>query len=106
MFFFFLMIRRPPRSTLFPYPPLFRSCDGAEPGRASGSPCLDYFIKRCGAPCVGYQSKEEYRRSIDAVVGFLSGRYRQIERELEHDMQEAAAAQEFEIGRASCRERV
>jgi excinuclease ABC subunit C len=74
----------------------YRTCDGAEPGRASGSPCLDYFIKRCGAPCVGYQSKEEYRRSIDAVVSFLSGRYRQIERELEHQMQEAAAAQEFE----------
>ncbi|MEA2429665.1 MAG: excinuclease subunit, partial [Thermoleophilaceae bacterium] len=56
-----------------------RSCDGAEPGRASGSPCLDYFIKRCGAPCVGYVSKEEYRKSIDSIVDFLSGRYRQIE---------------------------
>ena len=33
---------------------LFRSCEGAEPGRRSGSPCLDYYIKRCGAPCVGY----------------------------------------------------
>src|SRR3954470_19392055 len=74
----------------------YRTCDGAEPGRASGSPCLDYFIKRCGAPCVGYQSKEEYRKSIDAVVGFLSGRYREIERDLEHQMTEAAAAQEFE----------
>src|SRR5438128_6142099 len=45
-----------------------RSCDGAEPGRASGSPCLDYFIKRCGAPCVGYVSKEEYRKSVDSIV--------------------------------------
>ncbi len=27
---------------------------GAEPGRRSGSPCLDYYIKRCEAPCVGY----------------------------------------------------
>src|SRR4051794_29410804 len=26
----------------------YRTCDGAQPGRASGSPCLDYFIKRCG----------------------------------------------------------
>ena len=33
---------------------LFRSCQGTEPGRRSGSPCLDYYIKRCGAPCVGY----------------------------------------------------
>jgi excinuclease ABC subunit C len=74
----------------------YRTCDGPEPGRASGSPCLDYFIKRCGAPCVGYVSKEEYRRSIDAIVDFLSGHYRQIERELERDMQAAAAAHEFE----------
>ena len=77
-----------------------RTCDGAEPGRASGSPCLDYFIKRCGAPCVGYVSKEEYRESIDAIVAFLSGRYRQIERELEQEMQEAAEAQEFETAAA------
>jgi excinuclease ABC subunit C len=74
----------------------FRTCDGVEPGRASGSPCLDYFIKRCGAPCVGYVSKEEYRASIDQIVAFLSGRYRDIERDLERKMQEAARAQEFE----------
>jgi excinuclease ABC subunit C len=74
----------------------YRTCDGPEPGRASGSPCLDYFIKRCQAPCVGYVSAEEYRRNVDSIVGFLSGRYREIERELEHDMQDAAQAQEFE----------
>ena len=59
----------------------FRTCEGAEPGRRSGSPCLDYYIKRCGAPCVGYVSREEYRRNIDAIVDFLSGRYRQVEGE-------------------------
>src|SRR5689334_1252895 len=74
----------------------FRTCDGAEPGRASGSPCLDYFIKRCQAPCVGYVSKEEYRLSIDSIVDFLSGRYRRIERELEQQMRASADAQEFE----------
>ena len=57
----------------------FRTCEGAEPGRRSGSPCLDYYIKRCGAPCVGYISREEYRRNIEAIVDFLSGRYRQVE---------------------------
>src|SRR3954469_2821916 len=75
---------------------LFRSCQGVEPGRRSGSPCLDYYIKRCGAPCVGYVTPEEYRESIDGVVAFLSGRYREIERDLETRMQEAAEAQEFE----------
>ena len=74
----------------------FRTCEGAEPGRRSGSPCLDYYIKRCGAPCVGYVSKEEYRRNIDAIVDFLSGRYRQVEADEQAKMDEAAAAQEFE----------
>jgi excinuclease ABC subunit C len=74
----------------------YRTCDGPEPGRASGSPCLDYFIKRCQAPCVGYVSKEEYRANIESIVAFLSGRYRQIERDLETEMKEASAEQEFE----------
>jgi excinuclease ABC subunit C len=75
---------------------MFRSCTGPEPGRRSGSPCLDYYIKRCEAPCVGYVSKADYRRSIDGVIDFLSGRYRTIERDLQARMQAAAEAQEYE----------
>ena len=74
----------------------FRTCEGAEPGRRSGSPCLDYYIKRCGAPCVGHVSREEYRRNIDAIVDFLSGRYRQVEAEERTKMEAAADAEEFE----------
>jgi excinuclease ABC subunit C len=75
---------------------MFRSCTGPEPGRRSGSPCLDYYIKRCEAPCVGYVSKEDYRRSIDGVIDFLSGRFSAIERDLEERMRAAAAEEEFE----------
>jgi len=75
---------------------MFRSCTGPEPGRRSGSPCLDYYIKRCEAPCVGYVSKEDYRASIDGVIDFLSGRFVAIERDLETRMRAAAAAEEFE----------
>ncbi len=74
----------------------FRTCEGAEPGRRSGSPCLDYFIKRCGAPCVGYVSREEYRHNIDAIVDFLSGRYRQVEADERAKMEAAAGLREFE----------
>jgi excinuclease ABC subunit C len=74
----------------------YRTCDGPEPGRRSGVPCLDYYIKRCQAPCVGYIDREEYRRNIDAIAGFLSGRYRDVERDLRRKMDEAAAAEEFE----------
>ncbi len=75
---------------------MFRSCEGPEPGRRSGSPCLDYYIKRCEAPCVGYVSREDYRAGIDGVIAFLSGRYREIERALDRAMREAAAEQRFE----------
>jgi excinuclease ABC subunit C len=75
---------------------MYRSCTGPEPGRRSGSPCLDYYIKRCEAPCVGYVSKEDYRRSIDGVIDFLSGRFKTIEHDLEERMRTAAAQQEYE----------
>ena len=74
----------------------YRTCDGADPGRRSGVPCLDYYIKRCGAPCVGYVDATEYGRNIDAIRRFLSGRYREVERDLIAKMEDAAAAQEFE----------
>jgi|HubBroStandDraft_4_1064222.scaffolds.fasta_scaffold04757_3 excinuclease ABC subunit C len=75
---------------------MFRSCTGPEPGRRSGSPCLDYYIKRCTAPCVDYISRRDYRASIEQVMDFLSGRFVAIERDLETRMRAAAAAEEFE----------
>jgi len=77
---------------VFPY----RPCEGPKPGRHSGIPCLDYHIERCLAPCVGYVSKEDYRRIIDGVIEFLSGETRPIQRELERKMEEAAEAERFE----------
>jgi excinuclease ABC subunit C len=74
----------------------YRTCEGPEPGRRSGVPCLDYYIKRCQAPCVGYIDKEEYRLNIDRIIGFLSGRYKEIAGDLEEQMQEASEAQDFE----------
>ena len=75
---------------------MYRSCTGPEPGRRSGSPCLDYYIKRCEAPCVGYVSKEDYRHSIDGVIDFLSGRFSSIERDLEQRMFAASEALDYE----------
>ena len=74
----------------------YRTCEGPEPGRRSGVPCLDYYIKRCQAPCVGYIDKEEYRGNIDRIVAFLSGRYKEIAGDLEDKMEEASEAQDFE----------
>jgi excinuclease ABC subunit C len=77
---------------VFPY----RPCEGPQPGRHSGIPCLDYHIDRCLAPCVGYVSKEDYREVIDGVVEFLSGETRPILRQLEGRMAKASRRQEFE----------
>jgi excinuclease ABC subunit C len=74
----------------------YRPCEGPQPGRHSGIPCLDYHIERCHAPCVGYISKEDYREVIDQVIEFLSGDDRPIRRRLEQEMREAAAAERFE----------
>src|SRR5213595_2979440 len=74
----------------------FRPCEGPQPGRRSGIPCLDYHIERCRAPCVGYVSKEEYRQIIDGVIEFLGGETRPILRELERKMKDAAGDERFE----------
>jgi excinuclease ABC subunit C len=77
---------------VFPY----RPCEGPDPGRRSGIPCLDYHIGRCLAPCVGYVSEAGYREVIDGIVEFLEGRTRPVERRLEREMREAAAEHRFE----------
>jgi excinuclease ABC subunit C len=77
---------------VFPY----RPCEGPQPGRHSGIPCLDYHIERCLAPCVGYISKEDYRKIIDDVIEFLSGETRPTLRELERKMKDAADGERFE----------
>src|SRR5436190_16265546 len=74
----------------------FRPCEGPQPGRHSGIPCLDLHIERCYAPCVGYISREDYRGLIDDVIEFLSGNDRPIRAQLERQMRDAAAEERFE----------
>jgi excinuclease ABC subunit C len=74
----------------------YRPCEGPQPGRHSGIPCLDFHIERCFAPCVGYISKEDYGRIVEGVIEFLSGDDRPIRRELERQMREAASEERFE----------
>ena len=74
----------------------FRPCEGPTPGRHSGTPCLDFHIERCTAPCIGAISKDEYRELIDGVIGFLGGDTRTITRTLEREMKDAAAAERYE----------
>ncbi|HEY0798993.1 MAG TPA: excinuclease ABC subunit UvrC, partial [Candidatus Baltobacteraceae bacterium] len=68
-------------------------------------PCLQYHIRRCLAPCVGYQSEEEYDELVEEVVLFLEGRQDRLLDRLQHEMTEAAARMNFEAA-ARLRDRI
>ncbi len=59
-------------------------------------PCLNYHIKKCLAPCMGYVSKEEYRKQIDEIIDLLEGKTDKILKELESQMEELSKNLEFE----------
>lgn len=74
-----------------------RSCNRRLPqDTGKERPCLNYHIHQCKAPCQGYISREEYRKSIDEVLQFLNGNYDLILKKLETKMQEASESLEFE----------
>jgi excinuclease ABC subunit C len=66
------------------------------PGGKKYKVCLDYHIKRCGGPCEGFQSEEEYGRLVDFVIMVLSGKSKKLIQELQEQMQKASDAMQFE----------
>lgn len=74
---------------------LLRQCDDAF-FRNRSRPCLQYQIKRCSAPCVGAISRDEYQRDLRHAIMFLEGRNQAVMEELGQQMDQAAAALEFE----------
>jgi len=81
-----------------------RTCREPIDGRRK-RPCLQYHIKRCLAPCVGYQTEEEYDRTIDEVVLFLEGKQESLLARLQREMTEAAEHFNFEAA-ARLRDRI
>ena len=59
-------------------------------------PCLNYHIKRCLAPCMGYISKEEYKKQIDEIIDLLEGKTDKIIKELEKRMNDFSKNMDFE----------
>jgi len=68
-------------------------------------PCLQYHIKRCTAPCVGFVTREDYVRQVDATEKYFSGKSSEIQYELARQMETAAEAREFEQA-AALRDRI
>ena len=58
--------------------------------------CLDYHIKRCGGPCVGKQSREEYMANINQAKEILKGKTRDLLRKMREDMMALAEDLKFE----------
>jgi excinuclease ABC subunit C len=73
-----------------------RSCRYDMPREMPERPCLDYYIKRCKAPCILAQSQDEYGAMIDEVLIFLDGNAREVVRRVRERMDAAAAALDFE----------
>ncbi|HEX9310589.1 MAG TPA: excinuclease ABC subunit UvrC [Gemmatimonadaceae bacterium] len=73
-----------------------RSCNYDMPAQMPERPCLDYYIKRCKAPCILAQSQQDYRAMIDEVVLFLSGRPDEVVRRVEERMELASEQLDFE----------
>jgi excinuclease ABC subunit C len=73
-----------------------RSCRYDLLREAPERPCLDYFIKRCKAPCVLLQTRDEYRAMIDEVLIFLDGKAGEVKRRVRARMADAATALDFE----------
>lgn len=67
--------------------------------------CLNYHIKKCLAPCMGYVSKEEYKAQIDQICLLLDGKIDSIIKKLEEEMKEHSKKLEFEKA-AAIRDRI
>ena len=73
-----------------------RSCNYDMPKQMPERPCLDYFIKRCKAPCILAQTQVEYRAMIDEVLVFLEGRTNEVKKRVRERMQLASESLDFE----------
>jgi len=68
-------------------------------------PCLNYHINKCLAPCMGYVTKEEYKKQIDEIMDLLDGKINKVVKELEAQMKTASENFEYEKA-AELRDRI
>ena len=59
-------------------------------------PCILYQIKRCSGPCVGYVKENEYKKSVEDAIEFVSGKSRKIQKSLSTQMENASENLDFE----------
>ena len=83
---------------------LIRNCSDAVFAQRT-RPCLQYQIKRCTAPCVGYVDQDAYAMQVAQAMAFLSGKSSEVQDRFAADMMVAADRLEFETA-ARLRDRI
>jgi excinuclease ABC subunit C len=73
-----------------------RSCHDDLPAERRERPCLDYYIGKCQAPCVGWQDEQAYRRMVDDVVHFLEGKTQDLRVRVREAMLAASGREDYE----------
>jgi excinuclease ABC subunit C len=73
-----------------------RSCADDLPRERRERPCLDYYIGRCKAPCMGWQDIAEYRQMVEDVLDFLEGRTQDVRSRVREAMQAASVREDYE----------
>jgi len=58
--------------------------------------CLNYYIKKCSGPCMGYISEADYRKRINQIISILDGNVKDVEKELKNEMELASQKMEYE----------
>lgn len=59
-------------------------------------PCLNYHIKKCMAPCMGYITKEEYMKQINEIIDVLEGKTEKLIKQLDEEMINASQNMQYE----------
>ena len=76
-----------------------RSCQDRLPEERRERPCLDYYIGRCRAPCMGWQDMPDYQRMVTDVVEFLEGKTQDVRVRVRQAMLQASEREDFERAR-------
>jgi len=72
-----------------------RACEESIPGKRK-RPCLEYDLKLCSAPCVGYVGEAEYHKNVENSVLFLEGKTERLLKVLHEKMTDSAGRQDYE----------
>ncbi len=73
-----------------------RGCHVFTPGEADYKHCLYAHLKYCTAPCINNVTHAQYLQQVMAACDFLSGECGEMKEQLEIQMRQAAAAQDYE----------